>query len=80
MANKIIFKDGVPYPYLQNTSTIYINGDVYPSIGQPAQQQAAPAPPAILPGITNINSVLIAAMTNINGVTMASIANVNGVS
>lgn len=40
----------------------------------------AAAPPAVLPGIANINSVTIPSMTSFNGVALTSISNINGVS
>lgn len=41
---------------------------------------ASITPPAILPGINNINGVTIANMTSFNGVVKANIDNINGVS
>jgi len=41
---------------------------------------AAPAPPAPLPGILNINGVTVANLANINRVLPADIDNINGVS
>ena len=56
--------------------TILSKGDVVRIIGISKVE----APPAILPGILNIDGVTIANLASFNGVLKANINNINGVS
>ena len=60
-------------------NTALVKGDVARVIAiAPAVVTAAP--PAILPGIDNIDSVVIANMSLINGIALSTISNINGIS
>lgn len=76
MAKIDLFKGDVTRKLsLGNTTTF--KGDVVRVIGI---SKVEALPPAILPGILNIDGVTIANLTSFNGVLKANINNINGVS
>lgn len=74
MAKIDIFKGDVIRSIPLGDTTLF-KGDVVRTIGI---NKAAALPPAILPGILNIDGVTIANLTSFNGINKSNIDNING--
>lgn len=77
MAKTDIFKGDVTRKLSLGNNTIF-KGDVVRSIG--INKILTPTPPVILPGILNIDGVLVTNLSSFNGVIKANINNINGIS